>query len=149
RKGRPPTLPPLETGMRLTQAEFHRRYEQYPDKVKAELIGGIVYMASPLRRPHGKHHVALSGVFWLYENATPGVEVLDNTTTILGETSEPQPDLTLRILPEWGGRSETTAEDYVQGGPELLAEISHGTKRLDLDFKRLDYEKAGVLEYVV
>jgi hypothetical protein len=135
--------------MRLTQAEFHRRYEQYPDKVKAELIGGIVYMASPLGRRHGTHHPELSTVFVLYKASTPGVEMLDNATAILGETSEPQPDLTLRILPEWGGRSQTTSDDYVQGGPEMLAEVSHHTRRLDLDFKRLDYEQAGVLEYLV
>jgi Uma2 family endonuclease len=149
RKGESGALPPLEDGMRLTQAEFHRRYLAYPDKVKAELIGGTVYMASPLGRRHGTHHPELSGIFFLYKAATPGVEVLDNATTILGEASEPQPDLTLRILPEWGGRSQTTPEDYVQGGSELLAEISHRTRRLDLDLKRLDYQQAGVREYLV
>ena len=46
-------LPPLHNGDRLTQAEFHRRYEAYPEDVKFELVGGIVYMTSPLRRPHG------------------------------------------------------------------------------------------------
>ena len=30
-----------------------------------------------------------------------------------------------------------------------MAEISHSTRRLDLKLKRIDYEKAGVLEYVV
>src|SRR5436309_3358825 len=99
--------PILENGDRLTQPEFHRRYEQYPDHVKFELIGGIVYMTSPLRRRHGKYHPELSGVFWLYKDGTPGVEVLDNTTMILGEESEPQPDLALRILTEYGGQSRT------------------------------------------
>ena len=40
---------PLFNGDRMKQPEFHRRYEQYPDDVKFELIGGIVYMASPAR----------------------------------------------------------------------------------------------------
>jgi Uma2 family endonuclease len=133
----------------LTQPEFHRRYAQYPEDVKFELIGGIVYMASPQRRPHGKSQPNLSGVLWLYENGTPGVEVLDNTTTILGEESEPQPDLALRIMPEFGGQSQTTADDYVQGAPEFLAEIAHSTRSLDLNAKRSDYEQAGVKEYLV
>ena len=149
RQARRSALPPLADGMHLTQAEFHRRYEASPEDVKAELIGGTVYMASPLGRPHGSHHAELSGIFFLYKVATPGVELLDNTTTILGEASEPQPDLTLRILPEWGGRSQTSSGDYVQGGAELLAEIAHTTRRLDLKLKPIDYEQAGVQEYLV
>jgi hypothetical protein len=148
-KERPAPVPPLENGERLTQAEFHRRYEACPDDVKAELIGGIVYMASPLRRPHATHHPELSGVFWLFKGMTPGVELLDNVTTILGEESEPQPDLELRILPEWGGRSRTTEEDYVGGGPEMVAEIAHSSRSLDLGRKRNDYQQAGVVEYLV
>src|SRR5437773_8207990 len=92
-------VPPLYTGDRLTQAEFHRRYEAYPEDVKFELIGGVVYMASPLRRPHGRYSIHLETVLGIYEASTPGIEGLDNATTILGEFSEPQPDLTLRILP--------------------------------------------------
>jgi hypothetical protein len=38
RKTRPPAVPPLTNGARLTQAEFHRRYSACPDKVKAELL---------------------------------------------------------------------------------------------------------------
>src|SRR5438046_2076189 len=90
-----PKVPPLVPGQRLTQPEFHRRYEAYPEDVKFELIGGIVYMASPLRRRHGRYHASTSGVFWLYEGATPGIELLDNTTTILDDQAEPQPDLEL------------------------------------------------------
>jgi hypothetical protein len=96
-------VPPLQPGDRLNQAEFHRRYEQYPEDVKFELIGGIVYMASPLRRSHATRHAELSLPLGLYQGLTPGVELLDNATAILGEKSEPQPDLALRILPEYGG----------------------------------------------
>jgi Uma2 family endonuclease len=133
----------------MKQPEFHRRYEAYPEDVKFELIGGIVYMASPLRRSHGSYHSELAGALWLYTSATPGVEVLDNTTTILGEESEPQPDLELRIVSQYGGQSRETEEDYVEGPPELMVEVSHSTKVLDLRHKRNDYEKAGVVEYMV
>lgn len=144
-----PTPLPLREGQRLKQPEFHRLYEACPPHVKAELVGGIVYMPSPLGQPHGTYHIELGGVFWLYKSETPGVEGLDNATTILGEESEPQPDLALRILPEFGGRSSDTPDRYVQGAPELLAEIAHSTRDIALNQKRQDYEHAGVLEYVV
>ena len=46
-------------------------------------------------------------IVWLdyYAEHTPGVQVLDNATTILGWKSEPQPDGLLRIQPECGGRT--------------------------------------------
>jgi Uma2 family endonuclease len=146
---RPPATPSLVSGQRLTQAEFHRRYAAYPEDVKFELIGGTVYMASPLRRRHGRSQPILSGVLWLYASATPGIELLDNTTTLLSGTSEPQPDLELRILSEFGGQSQETADDYVAGPPELMAEIALSSRDIDLGAKRADYERAGVIEYLV
>lgn len=41
--------PPLENGDRLTRIEFERRYALMPQIKRAELIEGVVYMASPLR----------------------------------------------------------------------------------------------------
>jgi Uma2 family endonuclease len=138
----------LENGERMTQAEFYRRYEACPDQVKAELIGGVVYMASPLRRPHAIQHPELSGALWLYKAATPGIEILDNATTILGLKTEPQPDLALRILADFGGRSGQTVDEYVQGPPELLAEIAHSSA-IDMHQKRNDYVNAGIIEFMV
>ena len=143
------TVPLLCNGDRMTQAEFHRRYEAYPDDIRFELIGGIVYMASPLRRPHGSYHVTLSLALALYAGETPGVEAGDNATMILGEESEPQPDLALRILPEWGGQSRENEDEYVEGAPELVAEIAYSSRAIDLHQKRQDYERAGVVEYLV
>lgn len=58
------TIPPLENGDLLTRAEFERRYTAMPNLKKAELIEGIVYMASPLRfEPHAEPHADLVG--WL------------------------------------------------------------------------------------
>jgi hypothetical protein len=81
--GTPPTepLPPLVEGQRLDQPTFHARYEAMPPDTQAELIDGVVVMPSPLGHPHGRSHSAAS--YWLtyYEENTPGVEVLDNTST--------------------------------------------------------------------
>lgn len=142
-------VPLLANGDRMSQPEFHRRYEACPAHEKFELIGGTVYMASPLRRPHGAYHVQLSGVLFLYQGGTPGVEVLDNTTVILGEESEPQPDLALRIAAECGGQSRVNEEEYLEGPPELLAEVAYSSRAIDMNQKRQDYERAGVLEYLV
>src|SRR5437588_9739002 len=88
--------PLLVNGDRMTQAEFHRRYEAYDEDVKFELVGGIVYLASPVRLIHSDYDGEIGYLLGTYRRATPGVEVLHNATTILGEESEPQPDLGLR-----------------------------------------------------
>ena len=90
----------LENGERLDQKTFHERYEAMPEGVKAELIGGIVYMASPLKPRHGGPHAQVMTWLGTYEEATRGVRALDNTTAIMGKESEPQPDGCLIILPE-------------------------------------------------
>lgn len=84
-----------------------------------------------------------------YAGYTPGVEANDNTTVLLGDDSEPQPDLSLRILPEFGGRSRTTADEYIKGPPEWIAEIAHSSKAIDLHRKKDAYQCNQVLEYLV
>jgi Uma2 family endonuclease len=140
-------VPPLQNGDHLTQSEFHRRYEAMPPAVKAELIGGIVYMPSPQRRPHGRTEYCISAALSTYEIATPGVEGAQQLTTVLSEDSEPQPDLCLRIPSS--GRSTVNADEYVVGPPELVIEVAHASENIDLHEKRQDYRAAGVLEYLV
>ena len=142
-------VPPLAHGQRLKQPEFHRRYEAHPDEVKFELIRGVVHMASPARWPHGTYDLMLGTVLGIYASATPGVEGGQNASTILSEESEPQPDLALRLLPQWGGQSRLNARHYVEGAPEWLAEIAYSSRDIDLGDKRIDYEQAGVIEYLV
>jgi Uma2 family endonuclease len=141
--------PELHSGDRMTRAEFHRIYEQMPDHVQAELIGGIVYLSSPLKLPHGANHLPLGSVFFHYESRTPGTQAGDNTTILLGDECEPQPDLFLRLLPEFGGQSRTTPDEYVEGPPELIAEIAHTSRAIDLHAKRDDYARYRVHEYLV
>ncbi len=105
----------LHTGDRMNREEFHRAYELTPDGFKAELIGGIVYVASRVTRKHGTLHISLGSILFFYKVATPGVEAGDNVTVQLGYDAEPQPDLFLRILPEYGGKSRhSEGGDYVE-----------------------------------
>ncbi len=50
----------LYSGDRMSRAEFHPLYKQMPEDFKAELIGGTVYVASPLKLKHGTSHPWLS-----------------------------------------------------------------------------------------
>src|SRR5262249_32281337 len=136
-------------GDQLTQPEFHRRYEAVPDDDRFELIGGIVYMASPLGLPHGTCHTRLSLVLSHYQAATPGTEHADNTTVILGEETELQPDSLLLILPEFGGQTRLHRRKYILGPPEFVAEVAHSSRAIDLHQKKADYQRAGVKEYLV
>jgi Uma2 family endonuclease len=139
----------LFNGDRLTQPEFHRRYEAQPADDRFELIGGVVYMASPLGLPHGTCHTRLNLVLSLYQAATLGTEHADNTTVILGEESEPQPDSLLMILPEYGGQTRLHRKKYILGAPEFVAEVAHSTRAIDLNQKKVDYQRGGVKEYLV
>ena len=144
-----PAVPRLENGDHLDQETFHVRYKAMPKNVKAELIGGRVYIvASPTLVPHGRPHSRLVGWLAIYQAETPGTETLDNTSTVLSKKSEPQPDACLLILPECGGQ---TREEYnwLEGSPELVVEVASSSESYDLYEKRDDYERYGVREYVV
>ena len=144
----PLTIPPLENGDKLTRAEFERRYDAMPNLKKAELIEGVVYLASPLRfRSHGKPHAGIMTWLGTYEAATPGVEVGDNPTVRLDADNEPQPDALLRI--ENGGQSRISEDDYVEGAPELIVEIAASTASYDLHEKLKVYRRNQVQEYLV
>lgn len=140
-------IPPLESGDRLTRAEFERRYEATSEKFKAELIEGVVYVASPVTVFHGTPHAALVTWLGVYWTATPGVSVADNTTTRLDLDNEPQPDALLRI--EVGGSSTISEDGYIEGTPELVAEIATSSAAIDLGVKRNAYRRNGVQEYLV
>jgi Uma2 family endonuclease len=143
-------IPPLEPGDRLTRAEFERRYEAMPHVKKAELIEGEVYMPSPVRyRGHGHPHRRLGVWLGNYEAETPGVEGADNASIRLDLDNEPQPDEFLIILPEHGGQVQISEDDYIEGAPELVAEVASSSASYDLGKKLHVYRRNGVREYVV
>ena len=143
-------VPLLENGDRLTRAEFERRYEAMPQQKKAELIEGVVYMPSPVRlHRHSRPHLHMAGWLAAYEAETSGVLAGDNSTVRLDLDNEPQPDLMLLIDPDRGGQTRISDDDYVEGAPELVAEIASSSASYDLNAKRNAYRRNGVLEYVV
>lgn len=142
-------IPPLESGDRLTRDEFERRYRAMPERVKAELVEGVVYVASPVSEFHSVPHFDLIGWLAVYRAATPGVIGGDNGTIRLDLDNEPQPDVHLRLRPESGGRAKVDPDGYVAGAPELVCEIAASSASYDLNFKLNAYRRNGVLEYLV
>lgn len=59
----------------------------------------------------------------------------------------PQPDISLRILPEYGGRSKQQGI-FTAGAPELIVEVSSSSEALDLGPKLHLYQRTGVREYI-
>lgn len=145
------TIPLLENGDRLTRHEFERRYTAMPyQKIgsnKAELIEGIVYMASPLRfESHAQPHGNIIGWLWNYQIATEGVTLGVEPTVRLDLDNEFQPDAVM-FIPGRGAR--ITEDDYIAGAPELVVEIAASTVSIDLHDKKAAYRRNGVQEYIV
>lgn len=145
------TAPPLlQNGDRLTRREFERRYEAMPDAKKAELIEGTVYVSPPVHASaHGQPHAQLMTWLGTYAAVTPSVQVADNATVCLDLDNEPQPDALLRIDEECGGQSRISEDDYVEGAPELIVEVTHSSAAYDLHDKKRAYRRNGVQEYLV
>jgi len=145
-----PQIRPLEPGDRLTREEFERRYDAMPHLKKAELIEGVVYITPPVRcEAHAGPHADLIGWLGMYGAFTHGVEAGASAHVRLGACSMPQPDAILRIRPERGGRARISADDYVEGGPELVAEVAASSIRFDTGLKLQMYQRYDVQEYIV
>jgi putative restriction endonuclease len=160
-----PPFPPLQNGDRLTRAEFERRYRAMPHLKKAELLEGVVYIPTSLSfgvdqwqatlsppvcfGQHSAPHFDL--VCWLghYRASTPGIRGGDNGSIRLDLDNMPQPDAFLLVLPEYGGAARISQDDYVEGAPELVAEVAASSVSYDLHVKLNVYRRNGVREYVV
>lgn len=140
-------VPPLAAGDKLTREEFMRRWEAHPEIKLAELIGGLVFMPSPVSVDHGETDIDVATWLGVYKAATSGTAGGSNTTTFLLD-DVPQPDVCLRILPEFGGTS-WVEDKYLHGVPELLTEVSYSSASYDLHLKLHLYESAKIPEYLV
>jgi Uma2 family endonuclease len=143
-----PAIPPLHAGDHLDRATFHERYCAMPENFRAELVRGVVFVTSPVHSPHGRMQARILGWLVTYTAGTPGVDVLDNTTTEILDDDEFQPDAQLIIRPEYGGRGVQIGK-VVSGAPHFVVEVAASSAAYDLFEKREDYERAGVLEYAV
>lgn len=144
-----PLKPFLDSGDRLTQAEFHRRYLERPDIRRAELIDGRVYVTS--RTSFAFHDDQAAGmVAWLrlYAAIHPGVRSGGSATIFLAGDNEVQPDAFLFRSDSPSG-ARVNADGYIVGAPQLVVEVAASSASYDLHDKKEVYRRNGVLEYVV
>jgi Uma2 family endonuclease len=142
--------PPLENGDRLSRPEFERRYTAAPHIKKAELIEGVVYVASPLRhQQHGRPHSRVMTWLGVYQAMTPGTDLSIEPTVRLDLDNEPQPDAVLFIESAVGGQTTLSWDGYIEGAPELVVEIAASSAAIDTGSKKQAYRRNGVLEYIV
>ncbi|MBD2083108.1 Uma2 family endonuclease [Leptolyngbya sp. FACHB-17] len=142
-------IPPLENGARLSRPEFERRYPASNIK-EAELIEGIVYVASPLRfESHAEPHSNLSGWAGIYKTFTPRVRLGNSPTLRLDLDNEPQPDLVMFLERDAGERVGISADGYLEGAPELIIEVAASSAAIDSGSKKRVYRRNGVQEYII
>lgn len=144
-------VPPLEVGDHLTRDEFERRYQATPGIKKAELIAGVVHIPLPATHSDSPATPQRFLTIWIgtYMLATAGVRSGENASVRLDMENEPQPDAALIIESAVGGQSMVGADGYLEGAPELVAEVSATTESIDLNAKLRVYLRNGVREYIV
>ena len=142
-------VPPFENGDCMDQKTFHELYVQTPEGFKAELIGGVVHMASPVTLQHCRPHARI--IHWLctYSGETPHADVLDNNTYLVQRDGEVQPDAMMFLLPDAGGTCAIDGNGYISGPVELVVEIANSSASVDRHAKLLDDWRAGVREYLI
>lgn len=136
----------LAPGDRLAWKEFERRWNAEPELKFAELIGGRVYMPSPLSERHGNIHANVATWIGLYAAQTPGTMAALETTCRMMQDA-PQPDVLLRIGEDFGGQARVRGK-YLYGAPEFVAEICVTSAAYDLNDKLDLYRTAGVQEFL-
>lgn len=157
-------VPRLRDGDRLSVPEFLRRYAADPVVLSAELIQGVVYINRKRELPNGKGievtpisaegHAepdnTIQGVFCVYAAHTPGTRATSAATVLLpGASAALEPDGTLRVLADRGGKAHIGEDGWLHGVPELVAETSFTSGPRDFGPKYTAYESAGVPEYLV
>ena len=111
----------------LDQPTFHERYEAMPPGTWAELVGGVVYMPSPLRSEHGDYDDVVACWTGHYKRVHQGLRGGRNATVILDDerrvparrhlripagAGRPDPDrrrVTSSARPSWWSRSPAPA----------------------------------------
>ena len=107
-------------------------------------------MPSPVRLTHhAAPHADLMAWLGCYRASAPGVRVGDNATVRLDLDSEPQPDALMFVEPDAGGAVRISQDGYLEGAPELVAEVAASSVSLDLHDKLRVYRRNGVREYLV
>lgn len=129
-----------------TRYTFEEFCELIPEGVKADLIEGVIYMASPDNLEHHSIYLWLSVIIscYLEEKEILGRLFGSRIAFRINMENSPEPDIAY-IRPK---RMHLLRSGYVEGPPDLAIEIvSLESAIRDYEKKRQQYEAAGVQEY--
>ena len=129
----------------MSREEFLRTWEQIPNLKHAELIKGVVYLASPVSVAHGAYDSILN--WWLrHFNLVSGKEFLitGDTTFLLPDGSSLQPDAAMI-----SGAEGKAGDQYLEAIPDLVGEVAYSSQSYDLGPKLEAYRSVRVPEYIV
>lgn len=140
-------VPTLESGDHLTLREFERRYDAMPELKKAELIEGVVFLASPVSLQHSREQGLLTVWAGTYTALHPEVSLHTDGSVRLDSDNEFQPDVFLRRIDS--PLSAPGERNLLDGAPELVIEVAVSSVSRDLFAKKHVYRRSGVPEYVV
>ena len=120
-------------------------YRLVPDGQKADLLDGVIYMASPDTRRHDRLGGFIKFLVQGYaENQDLGEVFGSRFAFTLSETYAPEPDIAFVSTP----RLHLVQEKGMAGGPDVAIEIvSRGSRSRDYLDKKQAYREASVSEY--
>ncbi len=127
----------------ITVEQFYRLV---PDGQKADLIDGVIYMASPDSLRHNHLTLFVSRLFqgYLEAKGLGGDVTVSRFAFELTPHRAPEPDVAY-VRPE---RTHLLSEVSMRGGPDIAVEIvSRDSRNRDYGEKRQLYQDAGVPEY--
>ena len=116
------------------------------DGEKADLIDGVIYMASPDTRRNNTLNLFLANLIDGYTAArdVEGFTILSRFACKLSDYRAPEPDVGY-VKPD---RLHLVEERQMQGGPDIaIAIVSRDSRTRDYGEKRELYLDAGVTEY--
>ena len=136
----------MTTAAKYQLYSFEEFCDLIPEGQKADLIDGVIYVASPDNIEHYSIYRWLSSLIEDYlEEARILGEIFGSRIAFrLGPTGGPEPDLGY----VQGSRLHLVGKTYVDGPPDLAIEIvSPDSIERDYQKKLKQYEEAGVLAY--
>ena len=115
------------------------------DDQKADLIDGVIYMASPQSLPENEFLGWLMGLVWEFVSEKDlGQVYFQRVAYRLGPHDMPEPDLAF-VCKE---RQHLARSNYFDGPPDLAIElVTPDSVERDYDMKRKQYQTAKVREY--
>lgn len=112
---------------------------------KADLLDGVIYMASPENIEHGRLIAWLAKTLGCFvEERELGEVTINRIAYRLSPKDSPEPDVAFVRA----DRSSIIKPGYIDGPPDLAVEVvSPESVERDYEHKREKYERAGVGEY--